>query len=135
MFTRLSSIWIQDKWKLRFLASSRTRQWKPINELDPSSKTKCCDWCGFCNKLSSQPFCATNHSLWFKTKRSSRQWHGCSCKRFGLARLLPITNDSSGKQTSTIGIKGSIGYVAPGNLFWTLLVNLQHLYMHWIILF
>ncbi|KAK4579448.1 hypothetical protein RGQ29_029209 [Quercus rubra] len=32
---------------------------------------------------------------------------------FGLARLLPITNDSSGKQTSTIGIKGSIGYVAP----------------------
>ena len=36
---------------------------------------------------------------------------------FGLARLLPITNDSSGKQTSTIGIKGSIGYVALGNLF------------------
>ncbi|XP_075671989.1 uncharacterized protein LOC142641436 [Castanea sativa] len=32
---------------------------------------------------------------------------------FGLARLLPITNGSSGKQTSTIGIKGSIGYVAP----------------------
>ncbi|KAM3697870.1 hypothetical protein ACB098_06G145900 [Castanea mollissima] len=32
---------------------------------------------------------------------------------FGLARLLPINNDSSGKQTSTIGIKGSIGYVAP----------------------
>nr|XP_023915955.1 putative receptor-like protein kinase At3g47110 [Quercus suber] len=32
---------------------------------------------------------------------------------FGLARLLPITNDSFGKQTSTIGIKGSIGYVAP----------------------
>ncbi|KAK4579450.1 hypothetical protein RGQ29_029211 [Quercus rubra] len=32
---------------------------------------------------------------------------------FGLARLLPITNDSSGKQTSTIGIKGSIGYIAP----------------------
>ncbi|XP_050249278.1 putative receptor-like protein kinase At3g47110 [Quercus robur] len=31
---------------------------------------------------------------------------------FGLARLLPITNDSSGKQTSTIGIKGSIGYIA-----------------------
>uniref|UniRef100_A0A7N2R9W5 non-specific serine/threonine protein kinase n=2 Tax=Quercus lobata TaxID=97700 RepID=A0A7N2R9W5_QUELO len=32
---------------------------------------------------------------------------------FGLARLLPITNDSSRKQTSTIGIKGSIGYAAP----------------------
>ncbi|KAM3697824.1 hypothetical protein ACB098_06G143000 [Castanea mollissima] len=32
---------------------------------------------------------------------------------FGLARLLPITNDSSRKQTSTIGIKGSIGYIAP----------------------
>nr|XP_023889501.1 putative receptor-like protein kinase At3g47110 [Quercus suber] len=36
---------------------------------------------------------------------------------FGLARLLPITNDSSEKQTSTIGIKGSIGYIAPGNFF------------------
>ena len=35
---------------------------------------------------------------------------------FGLARLLPITNDSFGKQTSTVGIKGSIGYIAPGNL-------------------
>ena len=32
---------------------------------------------------------------------------------FGLARLLSITHDSSEKQTSTIGIKGSIGYVAP----------------------
>ena len=28
---------------------------------------------------------------------------------FGLARFLSITNDSSGKQSSTIGIKGSIG--------------------------
>ena len=36
---------------------------------------------------------------------------------FGLASLLPITNDSSKKQTSTIGINGSIGYVAPGNFF------------------
>ena len=36
---------------------------------------------------------------------------------FGLARLLSITNDSSGKQTSTVGIKGSIGYAAPGNIF------------------
>ena len=36
---------------------------------------------------------------------------------FGLARLFPITHDSSKKQTSTIGIKGSIGYVAPGNFF------------------
>ena len=36
---------------------------------------------------------------------------------FGLAKLLPIIDDSSGKQTSTIGIKGSIGYVAPGNFF------------------
>ena len=36
---------------------------------------------------------------------------------FGLARLLPTTNDSSQKQSSTIGIKGSIGYAAPGNAF------------------
>ncbi|XP_065629741.1 putative receptor-like protein kinase At3g47110 [Quercus suber] len=36
---------------------------------------------------------------------------------FGLAKLLPITNDSSEKQTSTIGIKGSIGYIAPSNFF------------------
>ncbi|KAM4104281.1 hypothetical protein ACJW30_06G145500 [Castanea mollissima] len=32
---------------------------------------------------------------------------------FGLARLLPTTDDSSQKQSSTIGIKGSIGYAAP----------------------
>ncbi|XP_030931270.1 putative receptor-like protein kinase At3g47110 [Quercus lobata] len=32
---------------------------------------------------------------------------------FGLARLLPTTNDSSQKQSSTIGIKGSIAYAAP----------------------
>ena len=47
---------------------------------------------------------------------------------FGLASLLPITNDSSKKQTSTIGINGSIGYVAPGNFFWILLVNLQNIF-------
>jgi Leucine-rich repeat (LRR) protein len=33
---------------------------------------------------------------------------------FGLARLLSATNDVSQNQTSTVGIKGSIGYVAPG---------------------
>ncbi|KAM3739098.1 hypothetical protein ACB098_09G180200 [Castanea mollissima] len=32
---------------------------------------------------------------------------------FGLARLLSTTDDFSEKQTSTIGIKGSIGYSAP----------------------
>ncbi|XP_075648399.1 LRR receptor-like serine/threonine-protein kinase EFR [Castanea sativa] len=32
---------------------------------------------------------------------------------FGLARLLSITDGSSAKQTSSIGIKGSIGYSAP----------------------
>ena len=36
---------------------------------------------------------------------------------FGLARLLPTTDDSSQQQSSTIGIKGSIGYAAPGNAF------------------
>ena len=35
---------------------------------------------------------------------------------FGLARLLSTITDSSQKQTSTIGIKGSIGYAAPGNI-------------------
>jgi serine/threonine protein kinase len=40
---------------------------------------------------------------------------------FGLARLLSITDDSSRKQNSTIGIKGSIGYAAPGNIFLILL--------------
>ena len=34
---------------------------------------------------------------------------------FGLARLLSTVTDSSQNQTSTIGIKGSIGYAAPGN--------------------
>ena len=33
---------------------------------------------------------------------------------FGLARLLIGTNDPSQKCTSTIRLKGSIGYVAPG---------------------
>uniref|UniRef100_A0A2N9HN18 non-specific serine/threonine protein kinase n=1 Tax=Fagus sylvatica TaxID=28930 RepID=A0A2N9HN18_FAGSY len=32
---------------------------------------------------------------------------------FGLARLLSATNDVSQNQTSTVGIKGSIGYAAP----------------------
>ena len=42
---------------------------------------------------------------------------------FGLARLLPITDDSSRKQTSTIGIKGSIGYAAPGNYLSNCLIS------------
>ena len=33
---------------------------------------------------------------------------------FGLARLLISIDDSSQKCTSTIGLKGSIGYVALG---------------------
>ncbi|XP_062155348.1 putative receptor-like protein kinase At3g47110 [Alnus glutinosa] len=33
---------------------------------------------------------------------------------FGLARILSTTNDVSQNQTSTIGIKGTIGYAAPG---------------------
>ncbi|KAL6131644.1 hypothetical protein ACLB2K_070018 [Fragaria x ananassa] len=34
---------------------------------------------------------------------------------FGLARLISVTTDSSEIQNSTIGIKGTIGYAAPGN--------------------
>jgi Leucine-rich repeat (LRR) protein len=33
---------------------------------------------------------------------------------FGLARILSTTNDDSQNQTSTVGIKGTIGYAAPG---------------------
>ena len=36
---------------------------------------------------------------------------------FGLARLLTAASDSSQKCTSTIGLKGSIGYAAPGTIF------------------
>ena len=36
---------------------------------------------------------------------------------FGLARLFPTTDDSSQKHTSTIGIKGCIGYATPGIVF------------------
>ena len=36
---------------------------------------------------------------------------------FGLSRLLTTSNDSSQKSTSTIGLKGSIGYAAPGIIF------------------
>ncbi|XP_059457763.1 probable LRR receptor-like serine/threonine-protein kinase At3g47570 [Corylus avellana] len=32
---------------------------------------------------------------------------------FGLARILSTTNDASQNQTSTVGIKGTIGYLAP----------------------
>ncbi|KAF3970736.1 hypothetical protein CMV_005596 [Castanea mollissima] len=32
---------------------------------------------------------------------------------FGLARILAITNEVSQNQTSTTGVKGSIGYTAP----------------------
>ncbi|KAL6127693.1 hypothetical protein ACLB2K_071056 [Fragaria x ananassa] len=34
---------------------------------------------------------------------------------FGLARLISMTTDSSQNQSSTTGIKGTIGYAAPGN--------------------
>ena len=33
---------------------------------------------------------------------------------FGLARILSTTNDVSQNQTSTVGVKGIIGYTAPG---------------------
>ena len=36
---------------------------------------------------------------------------------FGISRLLTTSNDSSQKYTSTIGLKGSIGYAAPGIIF------------------
>ena len=42
---------------------------------------------------------------------------------FGLARLLTSTDDSSQKCTSTIGLKGSIGYVAPGITSLILVLN------------
>ncbi|XP_050387422.1 probable LRR receptor-like serine/threonine-protein kinase At3g47570 [Argentina anserina] len=32
---------------------------------------------------------------------------------FGLARFIPLTKDSSGNQSSTAGIKGTVGYTAP----------------------
>jgi len=33
---------------------------------------------------------------------------------FGIAKLLSVINDSTSNQTSTIGIKGTLGYVPPG---------------------
>ena len=38
---------------------------------------------------------------------------------FGLARLFSTNHDSSQTQTSTIGIKGTVGYAAPGKCFQT----------------
>jgi serine/threonine protein kinase len=49
---------------------------------------------------------------------------------FGLARLLSITDDSSRKQNSTIGIKGSIGYAAPGNIFLILLAKPLYIFTY-----
>ena len=42
---------------------------------------------------------------------------------FGLARLVSTVTDSSQKQISTIGIKGSIGYVALGNYLSNCLIS------------
>lgn len=36
---------------------------------------------------------------------------------FGLARLLSRTKGFKQSKTSSVGIKGSIGYTAPGNIF------------------
>ena len=33
---------------------------------------------------------------------------------FGLTRLLSTINGATSKQTSTIGIKGTVGYIPPG---------------------
>jgi hypothetical protein len=35
---------------------------------------------------------------------------------FGIARLVSIIDDTSHQETSTIGIKGTIGYAPPGIL-------------------
>ena len=42
---------------------------------------------------------------------------------FGLSRLLTTLNDSSQKCTSTIKLKGSIGYTAPGIIFLLFVLN------------
>ena len=42
---------------------------------------------------------------------------------FGLSRLLTTSNDSSQTCTSTIGLKGSIGYAAPGIIFRLFVLN------------
>ena len=48
---------------------------------------------------------------------------------FGLAKLLPTMTYSSETQTSTIGVKGSIGYAAPGKTY-SICINMQHRNTH-----
>ena len=48
---------------------------------------------------------------------------------FGLAKLLSTMTYSSETQTSTIGIKRSIGYAAPGKTY-SIGINMQHRNMH-----
>jgi hypothetical protein len=33
---------------------------------------------------------------------------------FGIARLISFVDDISSKETSTIGVKGTVGYAPPG---------------------
>jgi hypothetical protein len=35
---------------------------------------------------------------------------------FGIARLVSVVDDTSHQETSTLGIKGTIGYAPPGIL-------------------
>ena len=48
---------------------------------------------------------------------------------FGLAKLLSTMTYSSETQTSTIGIKGSISYVALGKTY-SICINMQHRNTH-----
>jgi len=45
---------------------------------------------------------------------------------FGLARIIFTTNDVSQDQTSTVGIKGTIGYAAPGTYLTTSILNIRN---------
>jgi hypothetical protein len=36
---------------------------------------------------------------------------------FGIARLVSVVDDTSHQESSTIGIKGTVGYAPPGILY------------------
>ena len=85
----------------------------------PPKITYCCR-CGCCIGLSSSPVPNTGGSLRSKAVVNVLLDNDFTAhvSDFGLAQLLcKFSNEATMNQFSSLGIKGTIGYAAPGNFF------------------